>query len=139
MNTTIAEIRGLAPLNSNTPSAADGVCKMGAEILVNEEDKQRKGTFIIVIWHRRQVKVRTLDSIKRKWVPFESYHTKRTYKKRYNFTSKSDDYIPKYTVNITEVIEPHDPGEYKFDEAMKREIEDLLKRKTLTIICNWGF
>lgn len=52
-----------------------------------------------------------------------------------DFKSNSDDGPPPCNIQLTEVMEPHDLRENDFCEAVKKEIEVLIKRKPWKVVC----
>jgi len=138
MNSIVAERKIMTALSKNVPAAADRTYKLGEEILVyNENLKKWEGPYIVADCTGRNITVSNENGTYRRM--FSTHQVKpyfrETFENLFNLKSGDNFNTETYSVMITEVIEPHDPRVWKFDEAKKKEIEGLLKRKTWKIVC----
>ncbi len=136
MNSIVAERRVLAALTRDIPPAADRTYKIGEDVLVySEKDKKWLGPFIVVDATGRLITVQSQDRSTRQ--QFNATQVKPFYREFENlafFLSNSDD-SPPFEIHITEVINPGDPRYENFEEAIKKEIDGLIKNGTWKVVC----
>ncbi len=136
MNSIVAERRVLAAVTRDVPPATDRTYKLGEDVLVySEKEKEWLGPFIVVDVTGRLVTVQSENGQSRQ--QFSTSQIKPFYQEYNNleFFQSNDDSTELFEVHITEVIHPGDPREKMFEEAIKKEIDGLVKNGTWRVVC----
>lgn len=135
MNSIVAERRVVEALTRNIPPAADRVYKLGEEVLVYSEAKREwVGPFEVVHVHGRMITVKNKENSVRK--TFNSFQIKPFYHEissNIHFFKSQNDKMD-HEINVTEVIQSHDPRSAYFKDAIQKEIGGLEKRNTWKVV-----